>query len=160
MADIDSLERATKIANEFGSSPGGAFDLKTGWDSSKAHVRKQAWGKIWKDRPALIIGSPPCTDFSIVQKMNARRSQESEEKWHAAVEQVKICVRIYLRQTGKGRHLLHEHLAHAQSWQLPIRRVLAQDTRVTEVCADTRAFGLKTVGPQVRSARLGNPRSS
>lgn len=98
------------------------------------------------ERPALIVGSPPRTVLSALQKMSARCSQESEEKCHEAVEHAKRCAVIYWHRMRRGRRFLHERPTHAQSWQLPSLRGLAQDTRVTEVCADICAFGLKAVG--------------
>lgn len=42
IAEIYSPRRVTNMA-DFGLNPGDALNIKTGWDFSKAQVRRQAW---------------------------------------------------------------------------------------------------------------------
>lgn len=55
-----------------------------------------------------------------------------------------------MHQTMNARYVLREHPAIAQSWHLPVMRVLAlaQDERVLEARAGMCAFATKTAGVQ------------
>ncbi len=46
------------------------MDLKCGWDFNRKSDREEAMRNIRKERPALVIGSPPCTMFSAVENEN------------------------------------------------------------------------------------------
>lgn len=65
IADIFS-ERATKMAKQFGLTPGDAFGLKSGWDLSKPHVRRDVRHKRRSECPALVVGIPLWTEFSML----------------------------------------------------------------------------------------------
>ncbi len=53
----------------FGLVHGGAFGLRDGWDlSNPEHVTK-ALAEIERLRPLLILGSPKCAAFSVLQRL-------------------------------------------------------------------------------------------
>lgn len=86
IAELDSPHRVSKIAGEYALTKCEALDFKTGWDFSKMSVRRKAWDKIQKEKPMLVIGSPPCTMFSTLQHMNTTKSAgHREEEWEEAV---------------------------------------------------------------------------
>ena len=55
-----------RLLAERGLEGGEAMDLKTGWDFDKEEDRNRAWDYITKERPKLIIGSPPWTIMKMV----------------------------------------------------------------------------------------------
>ena len=73
IAEIYSPPRVTTEAANQGMDPGWAMDLQNGWDLSCPKQRGAALKKIRETKPQLIIGSPPCTQFSSLQRWNHRR---------------------------------------------------------------------------------------
>ena len=47
---------------------GSSFDLHTGYNLSKYKVQKKAGAMIDAENPMVLIGFPPCTKFSILQR--------------------------------------------------------------------------------------------
>ena len=80
VAEMYSPPRVTTQATKFGLKSGEAFDLTTGWDFSQARQRDEARHYVEKQKPLVVIGSPPCTPFSQLQSLNPDTPQ-SREKW-------------------------------------------------------------------------------
>ena len=59
MSEMFGPERVTAVCKQYGLVPGQAMNIKNGFDL--AVDRKKAWDSILRDKPKLIIGSPPCT---------------------------------------------------------------------------------------------------
>ena len=70
MREMISTERVTAVCKQYGLTPGQAMDIKNGYDLDLAVERKKAWESILRDKPQLVIGSPPCTCFSSLQELN------------------------------------------------------------------------------------------
>ena len=49
---------------KFGLDVGDAMDLTTGWDFNKEEDRVKAEERLEKQKPLVLIGSPPCVAFS------------------------------------------------------------------------------------------------
>ena len=133
ITEVYSPERIAKVAREFGLNPGSSMDLTNGWDFSKSEHRRQAWRQIEKEDPYLLIGSPPCTWFSILMELNVHVNKNNPE-WMAkyelekarAIDHVNFCCSLYERQLRRGKHFLHEHPWSARSWKLEkIERLLS-----------------------------------
>ena len=50
--------------------PGSSMDLTNGYGFTTPEARKRAWAKIKEEDSFLMIGSPPCTLFSLLQELN------------------------------------------------------------------------------------------
>ena len=82
------------------------------WDFSKSEDRQAAWDLVIRDEPDWIIGSPPCTNFCLLNvglnfpKMDpdevARRVKEG-------LVHLKFVCQLYRHQNRKGKWFLHEH---------------------------------------------------
>ena len=59
--------RVTEVAKRYGLVVVTPFDLTNGWDFNRQDHQDLAWAKIKKESPYLLIGSPPCTHFSMLQ---------------------------------------------------------------------------------------------
>ena len=98
------------------------------WDFSKHECREKARQLIHKTKPLLLVGSPMCTWFSLLQNLNKKHM--SPEDWNKgyrkATEHIKFVFELYDIQVRSGRYFLHERPATATSWRLPV---------VTEFCA-------------------------
>ena len=62
--------RVAAVAAKFGLTPGASFDLTNGWDFNRDSHRTKAWKLIKEQDPYCIIGSPPCTMFSMLQELS------------------------------------------------------------------------------------------
>ena len=74
VTEIYSPVRVNQIAAKLGLVPGYSLDLTNGWDFTSEADRKRAWKCIKETKPYMLIGSPPCTMFSMLQELNLRRS--------------------------------------------------------------------------------------
>lgn len=94
-----SPPRVAEAAKEMGLVPGESMDLKSGWDFGKTADRKKAIQYIRDSKPFLIIGSPPCTLFSVIQGLNLYKNgtewrQEFEIKKKQAVRHIELCAAL------------------------------------------------------------------
>ena len=131
----------------------GALDLRTvkedgtAWDFTKRADRKLARDLIDRENPDWLIGSPPCTSFSIWNyAMNFPKMNPEQVK--ASVEEGKLHLRfmasLYRKQMLKGKFFLHEHPATALSWKEPEITALLADPAVQSVVAHQCMYGLTT----------------
>ena len=82
----------TKVAEKMGLKAGWALDICTQdsdgrpWDFTKAEMRNRAARKVIEDQPLMVIGSPPCTDWSTIMNLNWHKMspEEREEKQNNA----------------------------------------------------------------------------
>ena len=126
ITEVFSPERVAEVAKRYGLVAGSSFDLTNGWDFNVKEHREECWRRIKKECPYLLIGSPPCTYFSMLQELNIAvhghkpewmaKFQEEKRK---AIGHIEFCVELYKYQLAHGRHFLHEHPWSARSWSLP-----------------------------------------
>ena len=154
ICEVFSPERVCARCTRHGLVAGSSFDLHTGYDLSKYKVQREVEAKIDAEQPELLIGSPPCTKFSILQNLVRAKglTHEQRDKFERdlaqAVKHVNFCVKLYHRQRVRGRYDLHEHPLTATSWQVPSMKTITsrQDNYIAEchMCA----FGMTTVDPE------------
>ena len=72
-----------------------------------------------KNKPLLIIGSPPCDQWSIMQNLNEgkREPEEVNRKLVEARIHLAFCAELYKMQIDANRYYLHEHPTSASSWK-------------------------------------------
>ena len=80
-----------------GLKAGEAMDLTTGWDFNFEAHRVRARENIKRDKPLVVIGSPPCTAFSQLQTFNPV-TPDSERKLKQAKAHVDFMVELYRMQ--------------------------------------------------------------
>ena len=105
LADVFSPPHIADAAKEMGLAPGESMDLLSKWDFDKTADRKRAIAYIKESRPFLVVGTPPCTLFSVLQ-FEVRKQQ--------ATRHVEFCATIYSlipRQDGTGCTSI---------WQMPL----------------------------------------
>ena len=61
VTEIFSPERVASVCREFGLEPGSSMDIKSGYDFDSKKDRDRCWEALERDKPTLVIGSPPCT---------------------------------------------------------------------------------------------------
>jgi len=100
--------RFTSRASAFDLRPGLALDLRTGWDlNSKADVEK-AWAAWRESEPALLVLSPMCKAFSVLQNLT-KGSEKYHETMREGLEHLRVCMEFAKAQVAAGRRFLFEH---------------------------------------------------
>ena len=105
---------------------------------------------IDKEEPTWIIGSPPCTAFSLwntgmnypkaIARGNADAVKEAIAKGR---RHLNFVTSLYRQQLAAGRHFLHEHPQTAMSWKDEGGMSLARNPLVHVVVADQCQYGLR-----------------
>ena len=92
------------------------------WDLLTATDQKSAKRLLQKDKPALLIASPPRTAFSILQNFN---NPLKGEVIRNAIKMVDFAAEMCLLQYKSGRKFVFEHPVVSRAWSLPSLRKLA-----------------------------------
>lgn len=80
ITEVFSPVRVTEVAAKYGLVPGTSFDLTNGWDFSIGEHRTRAWKHIKKEDPYCVIGSPPCTLFSMLMEL-VKTQHKGDPEW-------------------------------------------------------------------------------
>ena len=79
LTEVYSPVRVAAVAAKFGLRPGSSLDLTNGWNFSKSEHRRRALLKIKEEDPYCVIGSPPCTMFSMLQELTKAVKKDDPE---------------------------------------------------------------------------------
>ena len=105
ITEVYSPERVARIARKFGLVAGSSMDLTNGWDFNREDHKRLAWSKVRDEAPYQLIGSPPCTYFSVLQELN-KAVHGDKPRWQAtfdiekdkAIKHVEFCCALYKYQ--------------------------------------------------------------
>ena len=138
----------------------GALDLRTvkadgnPWNFNKKSDRKMARDLVSQQQPEWIIGSPPCTPFSI-WNFGIHFKKMSPAKVEAMLEEGRVHLAFvsshYRMQMRRGKYFLHEHPATALSWREEQIASIARDPTVHVVVGDQCQYGLVTPSAEDKS---------
>ena len=146
VSEVYSRPRVSQCAEECGLRPGWALDLKTQdelgnpWDFDEEGQQQKAIRKIEEDRPNLLMLSPMCTAFSILQNLSYDKKNHDEVKalLKRAIKHVAFAVHLCDMQIQAGRYFVFEHPKSAKSWQLACMRgptSMQGAVRIMWICA-------------------------
>ena len=115
--EVYSPPRVNQMAERLGLIPGLSLDLTVNdtdgqpWDFNVKEKRDKAEALIKNKQALLLIGSPMCTAFSSLQKMNfARMTKEQVDKViEYGTRHLEFCMHLYKLQHMQGLYFLHEH---------------------------------------------------
>ena len=148
------VTKALKLLPSLELLPGFALDLsgvdKEGqsWDFTRAEKREKARALLLKEKPLVLIGSPPCTSFCSWQSLNAARlgwtTKDVQRRRAEGELHVSFCCELYRLQADAGRYYLHEHPASAASWQLEEVQTLLGSNGAEQVVGDQCKYGQET----------------
>ena len=116
-----------------------AFDLRTkkpngqAWDLFKSSDRREARIFVEEEKPAWIIGCPPCTFFSKWNKMDPARVEELRQE---AARHLRFVIDLNQIQLDGGSHFLHEHPETATNWADPLMERLLNLKNVSVTVSD------------------------
>ena len=145
LAEVYSPPRVTAEAAKLNLKAGEAMGFTTVWDFDDTKDRKRAEDYINEERPLLLLGSPMCTAFSQLQRLNGRGAH-SAEKMKNAIGHMEFVIELYKMQIDGGKLFLLERPATASSWQLNCVKKLGNIDGVDVAVADLCMFGLRTMG--------------
>ena len=124
VCEVYSPPRVVPAARAMGLPGGWSLDLTThdaegrAWDFDKSEVRARCRKLVRESRPAVIVGSPMCTMFSQLQRMN--RGNYDPQEWSRmrvkAIMHLTFAFELYETQVVAGRYFVHEHPLIADSW--------------------------------------------
>ena len=77
VTEVFSPARITEMAESMGLIGGIAVDLKTGWGFSRQSDWRRAVEHTVKEDPWLIVGSPPCPMFGMLQNPNIHKNDDA-----------------------------------------------------------------------------------
>ena len=78
VSEIFCPGRFTSRATAFDLIPGVAYDLRCGKDLSKPSVVEEVWNDLQATKPWLVVGSPRCAPFSVLQAMQKDTTHKVE----------------------------------------------------------------------------------
>ena len=100
--EMYSPERFGEFRGRLGFKQGCSLDLTHGFNFDTAVDRAQAWAIIERDQPLLVIGSPPCTCFSMLNELGTQlhrghpaRLLRFDNNLEKAKRDCRCCCRIY-----------------------------------------------------------------
>ena len=165
ITELYSVPRVTALLRPSMSLGRGlTFDLRgdaagRSWNFLLAADRRDALAKIRAEKPYLVIGSPPCTPFSQLQRLNRRRMRPEEMQRRLVEGRVllEFAAQVYHLQLAAGRHFVHEHPASASSWAEPCMQRLRRVPGVSEAIGDQCRFGLRSAGEHGASGPAKKP---
>ena len=102
ITEVFSPPRVVLQGERLGLRAGSSMDLLTGWNFELKADRDRAIQKIEEEEPMLLIGSPPCTHFSMLQEPNKSNQRYNEERLTRfndnlikATDHIKVCIKLY-----------------------------------------------------------------
>lgn len=146
VCEVFSPPRLSKRARQLGYRGGWSLDLKCEdeWTKRKYNlllpkVQKEVKHMLRRDRPRLLVVSPPSTLFSTTRRTGAI----SKVEWEQAVEMVRFGLELCLIQHRADRQFIFEHPASATSWNLmEMKEFLLHTSGVSTIMFDQCQFGL------------------
>ena len=130
------------------------------WDFSRPADRQEALKMVELQDPDWIVGSPPCTAFSVLNHgMNFPKMppEEVKRRVNEGMRHIKFVVKLYKNQMRRGKWFVHEHPRSALSWKTrPIVSLMKKHGATTTVCHQCM-FDLKTPGPDGAPALAKKP---
>ena len=120
-----------------------ALDLRTckpdgdNWDFNRAEDRRMARDLVESRRPTWIIGSPPCTSFTLFNTHwnFPRCDPQKVQAWkEEGIRHLRFMISLYKIQLDNGRHVLHEHPVSALSWEDPAMKAFLQHPKDENYC--------------------------
>ena len=149
VAELFNPNRFGPDAQKIKLVPGTAFDLQLGINLLDKNVRNEVETYFDRVRPGLVIISPPCTMYSLLQNLNKRNQQEPEglRRYLKATQEARTLLRFGVMVAKKvldyGGIFVFEHPVTSKAWALPELQELLQHPKVRLARCDQCQFGLK-----------------
>ena len=157
VAEVFNPGKFIQNATQHELLPGEAFDLELGDDLLQEETQLFVRDYVQNVRPGLVVISPPCTLFSILQNLNLERLRDPQKHKEflrellKAKRLLKFAVEIVnIVRSYSGTFLL-EHPLTSRAWQEKMVQDLLMEEDVLMAKGDQCAFGLQdTMGHRMR----------
>ena len=153
VAEVFNPGRFIKESPKHRLIPGQAFDLELGNDLLKVGARREVRRYVQDVKPGLVVISPPCTMFSIMQNMNHKRNRNLGHE-HARFVFQKLCEAKVLLRFGEeiaemvmsyGGIFVFEQPLTSKAWEEPELQRLMMKDNVFLAKGDQCCFGLRAL---------------
>ena len=155
VTEVFSPPRVAPVAASLGLQQGKSYDILLGHDMLDSRIRQIVRKELAVERPDLLVITPPCDAFSILQQLNDHKHSDNmtyRHKRRVALQQARIllnfAVELARDQMQRGGKFLFEHPRSASSWVEPALLELAMHPAVYTVHADLCCFGFRSPHPE------------
>ncbi len=157
VSEVYSPPRVAAEASRHGMKAGSSFDLKTGWDLSKAEDRKDMWRSLKEEKPSLLVLCPPCHPFSVLQELNFDRMgmERSIALVKTGLEHLELAAALAKWQVNRGGYVVLEQPLGARSWNEECLQKLLRLPGVCRVRCDMCAYGMSVTGEGLNKKPTG-----
>ena len=162
IAEICNPNRFGRHADVFGLRSGQAFDLELGWNLLDRKQQSYVRSYILTEKPGLVILSPPCTKFSMLQNLSYPKWCKDPAKFEKhlmelrqAKELLRFCAEICELRRQFGSTFVFEHPWSASSWDEKCLRQLINQQDVYLARTDQCQFDLQTEQGEFMRKRSG-----
>ena len=162
IGEVFSPDRFASSASRFDLQPGRAFDLQLGDQLLCPKQRKACLDHIRQKQYGLVVVTPICEMFSLLQYLGIGRSKEScqadpkfQEKMRKAKILLNFAALVCHVQAQMGGSFLFEQPWNALSWQEPCIRRLLQCPKHLLVRTDQCMFGQSDSDGKYNRKRTG-----
>eukprot|EP00435_Cladocopium_sp_Y103_P008670 s753_g2.t1 len=162
VGEVFSPERFVSHAPKHGLQAGQAFDLRLGHQLLCPKQRKKCLQHLIENPYELVIVTPPCTMFSLLQYLGLGKTKEScmndpefQRKYHEACILLTFAAVVCTIQARRGQSFLFEQPWNALSWKEPSIRKLLNEPGTILVRTDQCMFGQKDLDQKFIRKRTG-----
>ena len=152
MVEVCGPPSVAEMVRKMGLKVGWSLDMTTHgfdgkrWDFNNTEMRNRAARKVLRDEPLLLIGSPMCTVFSVMNDVNYVKTsaEEVEQRKEYGRKRLRFYGQVYAIQWRSGRYFLHGHPGSASSWHEECIMNIFNKEGVLRVNGDQCMYGLKS----------------
>eukprot|EP00435_Cladocopium_sp_Y103_P035426 s3103_g9.t1 len=162
IGEVFSPDRFVSRSPKHGMRPGQAFDLRLGHQFLCPKQRRKCIDHIVNNPYDLVVVTPPCTMFSLLQYLGLGKSKETcmndptfQQKYHEACILLNFAVLICTIQSRRGKFFLFEQPWNAVSWNERCVKRLLNEPSTHLVRTDQCMFGQKDLDNQPIRKRTG-----
>lgn len=144
VSEAFSPPRIAELAGRRGMRQGTSFDYDTGWDLADVQQRKRMWQTLRAEDPDLVVISPPCGPFSLLQELNYPRMDPEKVMYilQVGIGNLEVAALVALWQVKRGRYFVYEQPHLARSWDEECISRIEKLDGVHRVRCDMCAYGL------------------
>ena len=122
VAELYNPNRFGPETKRYGLVAGQAFDLELGYDVLKRETQEEIRTYLKRVKPGLLIVSPRCTHFSVMQNMNlGRKSPEAMKQFLQELRKSKVLLRFAVEMIelvmDYGGVFVFEQPVTSKAWQ-------------------------------------------
>eukprot|EP00435_Cladocopium_sp_Y103_P073668 s52_g44.t1 len=162
LGEVFSPERFLSKASQHGLEPGRAYDLVLGQQLLDPENRRKCLNHFKRNHYGLVVVTPPCTMFSLLQFLGIGKSMETcqqdpeyQRRYQEAMVLLNFACIICELQLRRGGSFLFEQPWNALSWKEGCLQKLLHDPRCMLVRTDQCMFQQRDANGSFLRKRTG-----